>query len=59
MVENVHVPESCSEKELRVVEVVDHRNGVDARRAEVRSMLVRLLVKLYTERHQEPVKEAA
>ena len=43
----------------RLVDARDDRQGADARRAEVRSMLVRLLVKLYTERHQEQLKDAA
>lgn len=43
----------------RMVDVRDDRQSADARRAEVRSMLVRLLVKLYTQRHQEQLKDAA
>lgn len=45
--------------EMRGVEVRDDRANVDVRRAEVRAMLVRLLVKLYTEKNQELLKEAA
>jgi hypothetical protein len=45
--------------EMRGVEVRDDRADADVRRAEVRAMLVRLLVKLYTEKHQEALKEAA
>ena len=47
------------EKQLQFIEVPDARSDAPARRAEVRSMLVRLLVTLYVERHKELVKEAA
>jgi hypothetical protein len=46
-------------KELKSVEIPGERADVAARRAEVRSLLVRLLVKLYVERHEDLVKDAA
>jgi len=55
--ENIGVP--CQAKQLRFMAVSDKRSDAPACRAEVRSMLVRLLVKLYVERHQDLVKEAA
>ncbi len=45
--------------QMRFIEATDERADVPARRVEVRSMLVRLLVKLYVERNQELVKDAA
>jgi hypothetical protein len=49
----------CRAMPLQFMEVSEKRVDAPERRAEVRSMLVRLLVKLYVERHQELVKEAA
>ena len=57
MGEQVSVSRAATE--MRGIDVRDDRTDADARRAEVRAMLVRLLVKLYTEKHQELLKEAA
>lgn len=59
MGENVRVLGQISHKEMKTVDVPDDRTGADTRRAEVRSVLVRLLVKLYTDRHKDQLKEAA
>jgi hypothetical protein len=45
--------------EMQAVSVNKERQNDDARRVEVRSMLVRLLVNLYVERNQEHLKAAA
>ncbi len=45
--------------EMRGTEVRDDRADAGVRRSEVRAMLFRLLVRLYTEKHQEALKEAA
>jgi hypothetical protein len=49
----------CQEKQLQFIEAPGERSDAPSRRAEVRSMLVRLLVKLYVERHKELIKDAA
>jgi hypothetical protein len=47
------------EKKLQFIEAPGEKSDPPSGRAEVRSMLVRLLVKLYVERHKELVKDAA
>jgi hypothetical protein len=55
--ENHGVP--CQEMQLQFTGVPDERSDAPMRRAEVRSMLVRLLVTLYVECHKELIKDAA
>jgi hypothetical protein len=47
------------EGHMRVIDVPNEKREPEAGRAEARAILTRLLVRLYVDRHQDLIREAA
>lgn len=50
---------SLQDKKMLVIEVPNEKVDPEAGRAEARTILARLLVRLYVNRHQDLIREAA
>ena len=52
-------PVGLQDEQMRVIEVPNEKGEPDANLTEARTILARLLVRLYVDRHQDPIRKAA
>jgi len=52
-------PAGLQDKQMRVVDVPNEKGEPEAGCTEARTILARLLVRLYVDRHQDLIREAA